>query len=69
MIYVFKTSVKTKNEVKQLKPHIDKMLPGERWNFDLQDCDRILRIDSKENIVLRIIDLLNVHQFYCEELE
>jgi hypothetical protein len=69
MIYVFKTSVKTKNQVKNLEPHINKVLPNEKWNFDLQDCDKILRIDSKENIVPKITDLLNVHNFYCEELE
>lgn len=69
MIYIFKTSVKTKHQVKKLQPHINSMLPTEKWNFDLQDCDRILRIDSEENIVLRIIDLLNTHKFYCEELQ
>jgi len=45
------------------------MLPNEKWNFDLEDCDKILRIDSEENIVLKITDLLNIHKFYCEELE
>jgi hypothetical protein len=69
MIYIFKTTVKTKSEVKKLKPHIDKTLPNEKWNFDLDDCDRILRIDSEENIVLKITDLLNLHKIYCEELE
>ena len=69
MIYIFKTSVKTKLQVKNLKPHINKILPNEKWNFDLEDCDNILRIDSEENIVLKIIDLLNIHKFNCEELE
>ena len=69
MIYVFKTSVKSKNQVKRLRPHINSMLPNEKWNFDLGDCDKILRIDSEENIVMKITDLLNVHKFYCEELE
>lgn len=69
MIYIFKTSVKTKSEVKKLKPHINNILPNERWNFDLEDCDRILRIDSEETIVLKIKDLLDIHNFNCEELE
>jgi len=56
-------------QVEKLKPHINKMLPNEKWNFDLQDCDRILRIDSRENIVSEITDLLQIHKFYCEELE
>ena len=69
MIYIFKTSVKTRNQVKKLKPDINIILPNEKWNFDLEDCDKILRIDSEENIVLKIIDLLNIHNFHCEELE
>ena len=69
MIFVFKTSVKTKKEVKKLKPHIDEILANEKWTFDLEDSDNILRIDSEKNIGLVIIDLLNVHNHTCEELE
>jgi len=69
MIYVFKTSVKTKTQVRQLKPLITHMLPPEKWNFDLDDCDKILRIDSEENIALKITELLRTQQFHCEELE
>lgn len=69
MIFVFKTSVKSKTQAKRLKPHIDCILPAIKWNFDLEDCDNILRIDSKENVVLKIKQLLNEHNFYCEELD
>ena len=69
MIFIFKTSVKTKMQAQQLKLHINTMLPNAKWNFDLTDCDKILRIDSEENIVLKIIDLLNRHNYSCEELE
>jgi len=69
MIYVFKTTVKSKYQVKKLKPDINKILPNEKWNFDLEDCDKILRIDSDENIVLKIKDLLSIQKFQCEELE
>lgn len=69
MIYIFKTSVSTKTQVKKLKPGINRILPNEKWNFDLEDCDRILRIDSEENKALEVIDLLKIQNFYCEELE
>ena len=69
MIFVFKTSVKTRLQVQQLQPHIDTLVPNAVWNFDLQDCDKILRIDSEENIVLTIIHLMKMNNFYCEELE
>ncbi|WP_284653325.1 hypothetical protein [Flavobacterium terrisoli] len=69
MIFVFKTSVKNKKQAKKLKPHIDKILPNAEWNFDLEDCDKILRIDSEEDIALIMINLLKIHNFDCEELE
>ena len=36
---------------------------------DLEDCDKILRIDSEENIVSKTIELLNSQNFACEELQ
>lgn len=69
MIYVFKTSVKSKTQVNKLKPHIDKILPKAKWNFDLEDCDKVLRIESEENIVFTVIYFLKMHNYYCEELE
>lgn len=69
MIFVFKTSVKTKKQIKALKPHIDNILPKAKWNFDLEDCDKILRIESEENVVREIQKLLNTHHLYCEELD
>ena len=56
-------------QIKKLKAHIDKILPKGKWNFDLEDIDKILRIDSEENIVLIVIDLLSIHSYSCEELE
>ena len=68
MIFIFKTSVKSKKQAKQLQLPIDTMLPKATWNFDLTDCDKILRVDSGENAVSEIIDLLHVHNYSCEEL-
>lgn len=69
MIFVFKTSVKTRAQAKGLKPHLDETLSVAKWNFDLEDCDKILRVDSDENVVLKITNLLKTHDFNCEELE
>lgn len=69
MIFVFKTSVKTKAQVKQLNPHLDSVLPKAKWSFDLGDCDRILRMYSDEDIFLAISRVLKVHHFSCGELE
>ncbi len=69
MIYVFKTSVNTEIEIQELKPYIDKLFPFSKWNFDLEDCDHIFRIEMKESIPNLIIFLFKVFDFHCEELE
>jgi hypothetical protein len=69
MTFIFKTSVKTNRQVLSLKSHIHKMLPKGKWNFDLEDCDTILRIDNEENVVSSIINLLKSHNFYFTNLE
>lgn len=50
MILVYKTSLESKSMAKQLQPWLDKLLPDAQWNFDLEDCDNILRIDSEQDI-------------------
>lgn len=69
MIYVFKTSVKTKKAIKELTSKLDMFIPNSKWNFDLEDCDNILRVDSQEATSRQIIDFMNLHQFDCSELE
>jgi hypothetical protein len=69
MIFVLKTSVKTKILVNKLTPQIDRLVAKGKWNFDLEDCDRILRIDSEENIVLRVMHLLRTYDINCEILD
>lgn len=44
------------------------VLPSPQWNLDLQDMEKILHIDSEENIALTVINLLNSNNFNCEEL-
>ena len=69
MILVFKTTVSSKAKAKKLEPYLIKNLPGIQWNFDLSDCDKVLRVDSPANISHRIIHLLNDHGYDCSELD
>jgi hypothetical protein len=68
MIYVFKTSVGTASDIEVLKPHLED-LPQTKWSFDLEDCDRILRIDSRPGISAdTVIRILQHKGFACEVL-
>ncbi|MFP9098120.1 hypothetical protein ACLI09_03635 [Flavobacterium sp. RHBU_24] len=68
MIYVFKTSVATEKDITKLTVDLDELLPGARWNFDLDDSDNILRIDTTADVADAVTTLLLVTGFDCEEL-
>lgn len=50
MIYVFKTSVDSQTKFESASALLDQLLPESQWNFDLEDCDNILRVDSELNV-------------------
>ena len=68
MILVFKTNVADTSEMETLQPLLDKHLKNAKWNFDLEDCDKILRIDCQTEISSIAIKLLEQNGFMCEEL-
>ncbi|MDF0716385.1 hypothetical protein PY092_09515 [Muricauda sp. 334s03] len=68
-VHVFKTSVKRKGEVKKLRPSLNRLVDNNGcWNFDLEDCDNILRVESKSLNAPIISSLLRNKGFHCEEL-
>jgi hypothetical protein len=66
MIYIFKTSVDTRLKFELSKVFLNRLLPNAVWNFDLEDCDNILRIDCETEITESI---LNNEIFDCIELK
>ncbi|QHL88296.1 hypothetical protein GU926_12980 [Nibribacter ruber] len=69
-VLVFKTSVRTSHGVQQVAPLLNQLLDAtERWNFDLQDCDHILRVEAKAVTPSVIIDKMQQAGFLCAELE
>lgn len=69
MVHVFKTSVETDEDIKKLKPKLDNLSTNTKWNFDLEDCDNILRIAGSSISPITIINLLGESNFECQELE
>ncbi len=69
-VLVFRTSVTKEKEVRQLSPLLDQLIePKGRWNFDLEDCDNILRVESGPQVTKKIIALMNAFNHKCNELE
>ena len=68
MVLVFKTNVNSSSKVKKVAPKLNKLFPNSKWNFDLEDCDRILRFESDNDIRKEIIILMKILGFDCEAL-
>ena len=69
MVLVYKTTVDTPEKAQKLKPYLDKLLKPVKWNFDLSDCDRILRVEGPPHISGQVIHALRIQGFDCIELE
>ena len=69
-VLVFKTSVKSRAQVDMLRHMLDLTITGNgQWNFDLEDRDRILRVEAGTMVRERIMALLSGLGFACDELE
>ena len=68
-VLVFSTSVESKEQVRLLAPKINQLQGVQKWNFALDDRDRILRIVTDKMDPRKAIIILNQHGFECKELE
>jgi hypothetical protein len=68
IIKVFKTDVDKREDAYEILEVLDKLLKPIRVTFDLEDCDRILRVEGKDFETDEVINVLNLCGFYCEVL-
>ncbi len=67
-VEVFKTNVDSKKEAKMILEEIEASFPGAKVNFDLDDKDKILRIQSPSVSIEEIKNCLEGKGYYCELL-
>ena len=69
-VLVFKTSVTTNRNVSKVRPLLDRLMDeSEKWNFDLEECDHILRVEAVSVQPSAIIKNMQRAGFACVELE
>jgi tRNA G26 N,N-dimethylase Trm1 len=69
MVKVFKTSVKTKKQAREILSVIAETFPDASASFDLEDCDKILRIESGAVSSEPVIQIISKAGFFGIELE
>ncbi|WP_422858606.1 hypothetical protein ACOKFD_14750 [Flagellimonas sp. S174] len=69
MILIFKTSVRDLEDIEVLKNELNKVPTMVRWNFDLEDIDNVLRVESIQDVTTELVHVLNDKGFECEDLD
>jgi len=69
MVEVFKTNVQKATQARKLVALLLEHYPENRINFDLHDCDKILRIEGNNVEAHHIIMLVTENGFACDVLE
>lgn len=68
MVEVFKTNVEVPDESSRIIEDLLQRYPHNRINFDLSDCDRILRVEGETVHADGIIELMAALGYTCEPL-
>lgn len=68
MVEVFKTNVEHPEHSEMLIDQIINKIPNSQINFDLEDCDKILRIEAESVSNQLIIEILHRNGYQAEVL-
>lgn len=67
-VEVFKTNVSDSAAADLIRKKLQLAFPECKINFDLQDCDKILRIEGNQVLPATVTDLVKSSGFHCEVL-
>ena len=67
-VLVFRTNIRYKKDIKTITLTLDQHPLISKWNVDMDDADRILRIISSESNPEEFITIIKDAGYICEEL-
>ena len=65
-VEIFRTNVVRKHDSIQIIKELKEIFPDCSINFDLTDCDRILRVEGNTISIIDIIEIVKRMGFECE---
>lgn len=67
-VFVFKTNIQKLSQVRIMEGQLNERFGIGNWNFDLEDIDKIFRIEIIPTSVAEINILFKEFGYCCEEL-
>lgn len=68
-IHIFKTNINSVEQIKKADSFLSRNSKIIKWNIDLEDQDKILRIETSPAEIHNVIGKLKPLNIYCEVLE
>lgn len=69
MVEVFKTDIDCECVAEEVRLKLNQRFPESIINFDLEDCDRVLRIEAENICISEIKSITQKLGIFCEVLE
>lgn len=69
VVEIFKTNVQKESDKNYIIAVINTQFPDYKINFDLEDCDKILRVEGIDLECNNIIDYVHCLGYTCERLD
>ena len=69
MVEIFKTNVYDIMQADEVIALLNQHFPAFMINFDLHDCDKILRVKGESIPVNEIVDIVSANGFHCSVLD
>lgn len=68
-LLLFETGIRSRKKLRSLKPLLNKHSDILKWSIDLEDIDKVLRIEATTNLTeADIIDMIKNRGFYIQTL-
>lgn len=68
-VKIFSTDIENRTQVNDISAAICSLFPHSIVTVDLEDCDKVLRVEGNIPTSECVISLLSNLGFHCEELE
>jgi hypothetical protein len=69
MVEVFKTNVQEFAEAQKLVAVLRRHFPGTKINIDMDDCDKVLRVEGNNLRIEKLMTLVTEKGFLCTVLD
>lgn len=68
MVEIFKTNIENKKQAERILASLSATFPDLKVNVDLEDCDKILRVEGEAIVPDKVIDFVSITGHQCEML-